>query len=516
MAGARTRESTAGLVVPVLVMGLLAAGAAAMVVDRDTPEPPAAREATCRPITVAVTRGMLEPMKSAANGVADVETCVEFEVVEADPAFGEVPDADLWVPAGRHLALAAPTADVVTTSLASTPVLWWREADGSEPAPATWADALVGGETVTADPSSDPASALALLTASKRGGLTGAGFGRLLLTSAQGTMDDTASGEVDVMTEQTAALVTAADERPGAPVALRRTPFLDHPLLRLRALPDGTQAEDDDPLGTAAERLVDWLASGPGVATLHDAGLRGPDRAPTDTLRAGSVPVEPAVVTSDEFEAMAQQWQRLHVAPNTLVVLDASGSMKDATGGVPRARIAADALSDAIGASSGRARMGLWTFAVNRGGPDQDWTELVAQRPLRSRRAGTRQRDLLLQALTRYPTDLAGGTGLYDTTLSAYRRAQKDYRPGHDNTLLLITDGSDDDTGSLSLEAVVEQLADLVDPDRPVRIIGVAVGADDDTSTVAALAEATGGTAHRVDDEADLRDLRRLLSPERT
>ena len=57
------------------------------------------------------------------------------------------------------------------------------------------------------------------------------------------------------------------------------------------------------------------------------------------------------------------------------------------------------------------------------------------------------QRDLLDGKADEMLALTNGGTGLYDSTLAAYRQALQDYDPAYSNTVILMTDGANDDPG---------------------------------------------------------------------
>ncbi|HRD62440.1 MAG TPA: VWA domain-containing protein, partial [Nocardioides sp.] len=97
-----------------------------------------------------------------------------------------------------------------------------------------------------------------------------------------------------------------------------------------------------------------------------------------------------------------------------------------------------------------------------------------------------------------------GGTGLYDTALAAYRYAVQKYDENYSNSVILLTDGSNDDPGSISARMLLHRLRALADPQRPVRIIGVAVSEDADLAEIQRIAAATGGSAYRADTSEDL------------
>lgn len=89
-----------------------------------------------------------------------------------------------------------------------------------------------------------------------------------------------------------------------------------------------------------------------------------------------------------------------------------------------------------------------------------------------------------------------GGTGLYDTALAAYKEALRSYRPHYSNAVVLLTDGQNEDPGSISLRALLAQLKQLRDPDRPVRLVGIAISGDADLAALKEMSHATGGEAY--------------------
>ncbi len=97
-----------------------------------------------------------------------------------------------------------------------------------------------------------------------------------------------------------------------------------------------------------------------------------------------------------------------------------------------------------------------------------------------------------------------GGTGLYDTALAAYSEAVKSYRPHYSNAVVLMTDGRNDDPGSIGLDQLLERLRELRDPDRPVRIVGIAISQDADLASLERMAHATGGDAYLAAQPQDI------------
>jgi hypothetical protein len=149
--------------------------------------------------------------------------------------------------------------------------------------------------------------------------------------------------------------------------------------------------------------------------------------------------------------------------------------------------------------------LGLWVFAYQLEN-GEDWAELVPTRELDAAVGGRTQREVLDEQLGTIPDLLTpGGTGLYDTTLAAVRAASEDYDPTAVNSVLVLTDGTnEDDESGLELDELLATLSSEADPDRPVKVIGVALGPDADLEALQEIADTTGGEAYSAVDPADL------------
>jgi hypothetical protein len=71
----------------------------------------------------------------------------------------------------------------------------------------------------------------------------------------------------------------------------------------------------------------------------------------------------------------------------------------------------------------------------------------------------------------------------------------------------VVTDGADDDDQSIGLQGLLDTLRSEANPDRPVKVIGVALGPDADLGVLQQIAEATGGAAYSAKDPTDLQDV---------
>jgi len=78
------------------------------------------------------------------------------------------------------------------------------------------------------------------------------------------------------------------------------------------------------------------------------------------------------------------------------------------------------------------------------------------------------------------PSLLEGDTGLYDTTLAAVKRMRSTYDPTMINSVLVITDGANDNPSGITLDSLLAQLKAGNDPSKPVPVIMVGLGPDTD------------------------------------
>jgi hypothetical protein len=212
------------------------------------------------------------------------------------------------------------------------------------------------------------------------------------------------------------------------------------------------------------------------------------------------LPVDPAA--SSELLA---QLTSLAAPSRLLAVVDVSTSMAEPVGNGTRATLARDSALSALALLPETAAMGLWFFAAELDG-GQDWEAVVPTRTLDTVVDGTSQAELLTEQIDTLPSRVGGsGTGLHDTTLAAVRAARADFDAAAVNRVVLVTDGANQDREGIPLDELVRTLESEADPERPVEVIGIALGADADLAALERIAEATGGAAHSAVEETDLR-----------
>ena len=72
------------------------------------------------------------------------------------------------------------------------------------------------------------------------------------------------------------------------------------------------------------------------------------------------------------------------------------------------------------------------------------------------------------------------------------------------SSVVIVTDGRDEDVGSIGLANLVITLRKELDPRRPVKVIGIGIGPDADLGALQAIAAATDGAAYSAVNPADL------------
>ncbi len=102
------------------------------------------------------------------------------------------------------------------------------------------------------------------------------------------------------------------------------------------------------------------------------------------------------------------------------------------------------------------------------------------------------------------PSLIGGGAGTYDTLLAAYKVATQEYNPAYYNSLVIMTDGVNEDPGSITLDQLLEELASSTTPTARCRIIPVGISTQSDMASLEQIADATGGQAYEARDPQDI------------
>lgn len=188
------------------------------------------------------------------------------------------------------------------------------------------------------------------------------------------------------------------------------------------------------------------------------------------------------------------------------MVVDVSGSMVVTVAGsdVTRLEATIDAAIQSLDVLPDSSDVGLWEFStdLSGGSNDGDYRELVTLGALHEDAGGTLRKERIIAALEGLAP--ANDTALNDTTLAAFETMQETNEPDARQTVVLLTDGRNDDDGSISNDEVVARLEELHDDDRPVRIVAIAYGEQTDIAQLERMAEATGGKVLASPNEEDI------------
>lgn len=258
--------------------------------------------------------------------------------------------------------------------------------------------------------------------------------------------------------------------------------------------------------------VTKWFSSGEARVLLDRAHLRdATGRMPTGTattqLPTLAPTAAPRALTPEVVSSALTQWKGAGRRGRVLAVLDISGSMAQKVPGtdppVTKLQLAVAASRRALASFAPDSDLGLWTFSTRLRGW-RDYEELVPVGSLSSPVRGATRRETLDNALASIQVRPRGDTGLYDTTLAAFRSMQRSYRDGRLNAVVLLTDGRNDDAGSISRDRLLSTLRSEYDPSRPVHLITIGYGADVDMGALTAIARATHGTATAAGDPRDI------------
>ena len=415
-----------------------------------------------------------------------------------------IPDSSLWLDLAGASDEGGQRLDGDGTSLASSPVVLATTPDiagqlgGDSP---DWQSTLETGSPVTlALPALDRDAATLTSLPALEGSRSLAELSRLVAAPPLPEGEPlklVLSGEADLVpsTEQEVAAANAGGEQA---VAIYDESFgsLDFPLVRVRPL----DAEDDP----AADDLFDTIAAAltgePGQAAFGGASFRLPDgSAPDGAPQADGVDptatMGGAATDAAALDEARSQWGTQGRRARLLLLMDLSGSMQEQLpDGRTRAEAAQDALRGLVEGASPDDALGLWGFTNLVG--NGDYEVLLPTGPLDDTVDGVSLRDEFLSQVDQLAPVTGGSTSLYDTVAAAYAAATDKYVDGRFNAVVVVTDGRNEDLGSRTLPALLDEVRRQFDGARPVRIITIAYGEDADVATLKSIADATAGRSY--------------------
>ena len=482
-------------------------------------------------VTLTTAPVMEDLVKEAVKDVNADEPCIDIEVTPgtvkdvvsllSDPN-AELPE--IWIPDSPtwkgQLTAAGWTGTPIADVLAQTPV--GLIGGPAAEAPASWAAVLDGGSLAMADPSAEGASALALLAPyaeMKKTGETAESIEKKTVPVAQtygeravaGSANETdlstisaSSTQLVPATEKAYLLARRSNDQLNLVAPRTGVPMLQYPLIDVNRGNKDILASGGDLSARVGRALTRWFTSSAGAEAIAAAELRGPDGAPLpNDIGLGDAPVLNTVPQKTTDDTL-RQWRVLSVPSSILAVVDLSGSMKTAIGDTTRIQLAVTASQVALDAFPEQARIGIWGFSKNRGEKGSSWEEYASLDRLDAPEGNGTHGDVVRSEAGKLPGRVRGGTGVMDTTLAAYKYAQEHWDPAWFNSVVIMTDGASDDSSSLSLESLVNQLKSLRDPAKPVKVIIIGISQDADTGELDQIAAATGGQNYLVNNPNEI------------
>jgi hypothetical protein len=261
---------------------------------------------------------------------------------------------------------------------------------------------------------------------------------------------------------------------------------MDYPYTQIPGM-DGTQAQ--------ASSMFEALMSGPGWqellahSELRDAdGTFGPAMPQLPGMPAGPFQAPPTIPAGQLDQALST-WSAVTVPGRMLAVIDVSGSMAtpvSTAGGATREQVTVAAATAGLGLFDDEWEVGLWTFSTNLT-PTTDYRVLAPIQPL------SVGRPAMAEALGRIQPVPNGATGLYDTVLAAYKQVQKGWDPSRVNSVVIMTDGQNQNPNGITIDQLLAQLHKIADPAKPVEVIAIGIGTEVDKAELTRITDATGG-----------------------
>ncbi|GAB2866670.1 substrate-binding and VWA domain-containing protein [Actinocorallia aurea] len=263
----------------------------------------------------------------------------------------------------------------------------------------------------------------------------------------------------------------------------------DHPYVALNTMDPSKKA--------IADGFLQFLRGPEGQARFAEDAFRGYDNKVTDLITQdnGLLPNQPSKTLAPPEPAVLDKvlrgWESLRKRSNVLWVVDVSGSMVEQVPGTGKTRmeLAKASLAKAMDQFIGVDRAGLWEFATRIDG-SKDYRQLVPIGPVSQNRAALKDAVAGLEPKS--------DTGLYDTALAAFNTVRDNKVPDAINSVVLLTDGVNDDKGSISLDALLGR----IDGESGVRLFTIGFSDGADLEGLKKIAEATDAKAYDAKDAA--------------
>lgn len=474
-------------------------------------------------VKVGVEPAILEQVQQMASE-AESGSCYRYQVSEMTTAEiqtlveAEAPLPHIWIPdADFRLSRAGQLVDspfeTIVESLASSPIVVVHD-NAVSVKTQTWAEILSTPRLKLGDPlktGTADGPILASTAEIERGLADKKALDESLSLLAQSQAvrnSESVPDQMDLITQVNskggAAVVSEQQalkfmaENPGHNLSLATAEtgavFLSYPMAVTSQEAGGRQIA----MG-AAKQLATSVKSPNVSAALTSAHFRAVDQTPTDD-ESSVGDIEQLEVKDDKTLSNAlRRWNVLAVPSRTLILMDTSGSMNTMVPGINKTRIqlTMESAGSGLGLFPSNAQLGSWAFSSgNKDGKGKPYIELSPVQRLDTITDGVLHRTNVALGASKLSELIEGGTDLFTTLGDAYTLMQKTYDPNAVNSLIVLTDGANDNVSPISDEEFFNKLTDMQDPKRPVRVVTIGLMEDADPTMLAKISEITGGTHH--------------------
>ncbi|WP_285552292.1 VWA domain-containing protein [Actinoplanes regularis] len=276
---------------------------------------------------------------------------------------------------------------------------------------------------------------------------------------------------------------------------------LDYPFTVLPQVVDGQKI-------SAAQGLLKQLTASSFKNELAGHGLRAPDgtygagfvapigapsASPAITAAAGGGETGGTAAAGVDATAVSKvvgTWNATTQPGRVLAVFDVSGSMGDpvpTAGNQSKAQVTQKAAVTGLSLFSDEWAVGVWAFSTNMNGT-KAWKQMIKVTPLASGRAA------VADTIPKLNPKPDGNTGLYNTVRDAYNAAKASWQPGKANSVLLFTDGQNDNDDGISQQTLLEDLKKAQDPKKPIRLVLIGIGTEVDKGELKTISGAVKGS----------------------
>jgi Ca-activated chloride channel homolog len=259
----------------------------------------------------------------------------------------------------------------------------------------------------------------------------------------------------------------------------------------------------------AAASFATWTRTPQARDIIAESGLRAPNGA-AGALNVANTGLSvqtymPKPAAAAGVATARGLWNLFSRPTSVLAVCDTSGSMGEEVPGTgaTRLELVRRAMGGALSAFQAQDHLGLWEFSTQLGA--HDYREVVPLGALSKPVGGKPRMIALQQGFQKLQPHTA--TGLYDTVLAAYEYAQANYLKDSFNTVVVLTDGVNEDDEGIDLDQLMSELAKKRDPKRPVHLITLAIGNQTDPATLSRISAAADGVSYQSRDLSDIVEL---------